>query len=33
MKGMEDIEVGGVTGKKMPPGVQLHERSKGRWDK
>jgi len=28
VKGMEDVEVGGIAGKKMPPGVQLDERSK-----
>ena len=31
VKGMEDVEVGGIAGKKMPPGVQLDERSKAGW--
>ena len=26
MKCMEDVQVGGVAGQKMPPGVQLDEK-------
>lgn len=29
MKGMKDVEVGGIAGKEVPPGVQLDERPEG----
>ena len=32
VKGMEDVQVGGIASKKMPPCVQLDQRSKRGWE-